>query len=162
MIASMKFLTHRWLRKRWTAIPVNQNAKGGPAKAFRRYQKLMDRIDPGSSRAAFDSALLAKALTGRRASSADEVEICLQSFILLVATHAESKERTLLAVRELMRDPDAMFGSVIMMAAATGPAAHALRLFGKRLRQWPDAKRSKLAAAAARRLAFLSQLQSPS
>ena len=160
MIIHMKFLTHRWVRKHWTATPVNQNTPDGHIGIYREYQQLMDRIDPHSRQGIQDCAALARALVGRAraAKSIDEVELCLQAFILLVALQAEGKGRSLLTVRELLADPDTFLGSLIMMTATKEAVPSPIRLFGKRLRLWTEEKRLAVAAAARRHLAFLPKL----
>ena len=161
MIGGMRYLTHRWVWKRWAARPDNQNAEGGRSIAFGRYQRLMDRIDPASRRGLLPSALLARTLAGRRRrSAADEVEICLHAFILFVALYAEKHGRSLQTVQGLLADPDTFLGTLIMMTSAREPAAMPLRLFAKRLRLWSDDRRADVAASASRRLAFLPKPRS--
>jgi hypothetical protein len=117
----------------------------------------MDRIDPGSLRGVLLSALLAKAIAGRRRCAADEVEICLHAFILFVALYAAEDGRGLRTVRELIADPDAFLGTLVLMTTAPEPTASSLRLFGKRLRRWSEEGRSNIARAARRRLAFAAE-----
>jgi hypothetical protein len=158
MIHDMKYLTHQWVQKRWTALAGNQNAMDGRKMALRRYQRLMDLIDPGSPRGQLPSALLARAISGRRRSHyPGEVEICLHAVILFVALHARKNERSLRTVRELLVDADSFLGVIIMMTTATEPTAGFLRLFGKRLRRLPEESRARMAREASRRLAFLGK-----
>lgn len=157
MMPRMRYPTHRWLWKSRSKRPGNQNVEGGRERLLGRYQRLMDRIDPGSLRGVLLSALLAKAIAGRRRCAADEVEICLHAFILFVALYAAEDGRGLRTVRELIADPDAFLGTLVLMTTAPEPTASSLRLFGKRLRRWSEEGRSNIARAARRRLAFAAE-----
>jgi hypothetical protein len=157
MIYRMKFLTLTFRFKRWLARPANQNTHANYARTLRRYHRLMDRIDPASPQAVRDSCLLARAILGQanQGRIADDVATCLQTLILFVVIHAEAKGRSLFTVRELLRDPEAFFGTLLMIATAHDPLTIRLRLLARRLSLWPEEKRSAIAVAARRTLAFL-------